>query len=57
MKVFISLGPLFFLEWSEERESDPQQPPWEGGTLPLSYPRLFPKKSESSFSNINEVMV
>ena len=33
---------LFFkCNWSEKRDLNPQLPPWQGGTLPLSYFRLF----------------
>ena len=27
--------------WSGRRDSDPRHPPWQGGTLPLSYYRKF----------------
>ena len=26
--------------WSGQRDSNPQHPPWQGGTLPLSYARI-----------------
>ena len=27
--------------WSGRRDSDPRHPPWQGGTLPLSYYRIM----------------
>ena len=27
--------------WSEKRDLNPQHPPWQGGTLPLSHFRSF----------------
>lgn len=31
--------------WSGRRDSDPRHPPWQGGTLPLSYYRMFHHKT------------
>ena len=32
-------------KWSGRRDSDPRHPPWQGGTLPLSYYRMFHHKN------------
>ena len=31
----------FGFQWSGRRDSDPRHPPWQGGTLPLSYYRMW----------------
>ena len=33
--------------WSGKRDSNPQPPPWQGGTLPLSHFRSFGAGEES----------
>ena len=33
--------------WSGKRDSNPQPPPWQGGTLPLSHFRSFGADEES----------
>jgi hypothetical protein len=33
------------LIWSERRDSNPRQPPWQGGALPLSYTRSTRKQT------------
>jgi len=35
--------PTKVLLWSGRRDSNPQQPAWKAGTLPLSYFRIKPK--------------
>ena len=30
----LSYAPIHLGFWSEERDSNPRQPPWQGGTLP-----------------------
>ena len=34
--------------WSGRRDSDPRHPPWQGGTLPLSYYRTLCLGAESN---------
>ena len=36
-----SLSYYLKYNWSEKRDSNPQPPPWQGGTLPLSHFRSF----------------
>ena len=36
--------------WSGRRDSNPRRPPWQGGTLPLSYSRAFCGASKAQFS-------
>ena len=36
--------------WSGRRDSDPRHPPWQGGTLPLSYYRMA-KYEENGVEN------
>ena len=32
---------IYKYSWSEKRDLNPQPPPWQGGTLPLSHFRSF----------------
>src|ERR1700688_1995474 len=46
------LGESGFSEWSGRRDLNPRRPPWQGGTLPLSYSRdLAPERREAELSS------
>jgi hypothetical protein len=39
--------------WSERRDLNPRQPPWQGGALPLSYSRIKAKKYNTLAKPVN----
>ncbi len=53
-------GATPFRIWSGRRDSNPRHPPWQGGTLPLSYARIkqttFRHFKLSNISNITKIV-